>query len=365
MAVLRLNVQRARKVLVSRAVTALDLRMVLAFKEPRDAERVIGDDFEQTLGDGNTPREEARRTLETLIAEEVLVPVGDAADMDGACARFGSEASTLAQVVEALAGDLGAMGAFAQREVRIDGEDPLAVLSSVRSKLDALRKGLGDARARFVAEQMQGVVRTAEGELFVHLGSGTARVPGWTNVDLTGGDVRLNLCWELPFADASVRYLYSAHTLEHFDFHTAARRLVKEIHRVLAPGGTARIVVPDIGAFVRQYAAENKAFFREYDRTRPEFAGPAGYRTDLAKVMRMAGSAVKSGWFFEHKMGYDFDTLADILRRAGFSTIERSEYRGSRHEALRGMDDHSASTGFSYEDVANSLFVEATKEVST
>lgn len=355
MTILRLDPGRARKVFSSRAVEALEVRLALAFKTPKDADRLAGEDFEEALADGSTDREAVRQALRRLTEEGVLVEETEAEGL------FSGELASLGRQLDGIAGDLSAMGAWASRNVRVGGEDPVRLLASVRERLADLRRELRGAREAFVGEQLAGVVRAPEGDLRLHLGCGDSRAPGWTNIDLTGGDVRLNLSWELPFDDASVSWVYSAHTLEHLDFHTAAPRLLKEVHRVLMPGGTARLAVPDLEAYTREYAAGNDAFFREYDRQRPEFGRAVGYRTNFSKVMLMAGSAVRSGWFFEHKMGYDFDTLADLLRRAGFPGVERSRFGESAHEPLRGMDHTSGPAKLAYGDVANTLFIEATK----
>jgi predicted SAM-dependent methyltransferase len=357
MTILRLDPGRAREVLGSRAADALEVRLALAFKTPKEADRLAGEDFEEALADGGTDPEAVRAALRRLTAEGVLVEDPSAEGL------FAGELASLARQLDGIAGDLSAMGGWALRNVRVDGEDPARLLASARERLADLRRELRRAREPFVREQLEGVVRAPEGDLRLHLGCGESRAPGWTNVDLTGGDVRLNLAWALPFGDASVSWVYSAHTLEHLDFHAAAPRLLQEIRRVLVPGGTARLAVPDLEAYTREYAAGNDAFFREYDRKRPEFGRAAGYRTNLSKVMLMAGSVARSGWFFEHKMGYDFDTLADLLRRAGFAAVERSRFGESAHEPLRGMDHTSGPAKLAYGDVANTLFIEATKGI--
>jgi ubiquinone/menaquinone biosynthesis C-methylase UbiE len=69
------------------------------------------------------------------------------------------------------------------------------------------------------------IVRAASGVLAAH------------HPALVGGDVRA-----LPFRDASVDVVYSMGTIEHFPEYPAA---VREIFRVLRPGGTAIVGVPN------------------------------------------------------------------------------------------------------------------------
>ena len=60
-----------------------------------------------------------------------------------------------------------------------------------------------------------------------------------------------------------------------------------------------------------------------------------------------------------HKFGFDFETLAKILRRAGFSEVRQSEYMQSEDPILR-LDDASDIASAKYGDKYYSLFVEAT-----
>src|ERR1022692_225755 len=48
----------------------------------------------------------------------------------------------------------------------------------------------------------------------------------------------------LPFADRTVSAIYSSHTLEHL-YLDDAQQLLRECHRVLIPGCTLRLALPD------------------------------------------------------------------------------------------------------------------------
>lgn len=99
--------------------------------------------------------------------------------------------------------------------------------------------------------------RLAPGSPLLNLGCGGRRHPAWTNVDLVpaGPDViAADLRQPLPFAAGSFQAVYAAHVLEHLE-PVDARRLVAEIHRLLAPAGVVRIVVPDLEGIARAYLA--------------------------------------------------------------------------------------------------------------
>ena len=89
----------------------------------------------------------------------------------------------------------------------------------------------------------------------LNLGCGRRRHADWTNCDLEpdGSDViACDLRRPLPFVSASCDAVYAAHVLEHLTPGEAGR-LVAEIHRVLRPGGIARLVVPDLEGIARAY----------------------------------------------------------------------------------------------------------------
>lgn len=85
-------------------------------------------------------------------------------------------------------------------------------------------------------------------ELKLDLGSGKTKLgPDWTSVDVRPFkevDVVMDLgVGKWPWADASVDEAHSSHFVEHL---TAAQRthFVNELHRVLKPGASCKVVVP-------------------------------------------------------------------------------------------------------------------------
>ena len=89
----------------------------------------------------------------------------------------------------------------------------------------------------------------------LHLGCGRRFIPGFIHVDLDDfphidyrHDVR-----SLPmFPDNTVKLIYACHVLEYFD-RVEVTDVLREWRRVLAPGGTLRVAVPDFAALVRVY----------------------------------------------------------------------------------------------------------------
>jgi SAM-dependent methyltransferase len=108
---------------------------------------------------------------------------------------------------------------------------------------------------------------------YLNLGCGVRRHPDWINVDAharVDGILEHDLRRPLPFPDNTFKVVYHSHTLEHFDAEQG-RRLMRECHRVLAPGGVVRVVVPDLEQIARDYlTALEAAEASETARTRAD-----------------------------------------------------------------------------------------------
>lgn len=157
------------------------------------------------------------------------------------------------------------------------------------------------------------------------IGCGLNAHPGLINLDYLwhpGVDV----CWDitrgLPFAPASLRGVFSEHCLEHFPL-PAVRRLLREIRRVLAPDGTARIIVPDGELYLRTYAAQLAG---DHSRTFPYQAEEQARDlwSPMVSVNRIFYQDRES--LFGHRTIFDFQLLELLLREAGFTRVVRCDF---------------------------------------
>jgi len=115
-------------------------------------------------------------------------------------------------------------------------------------------------------------------------------------------DLWLDLRNGLPFPDQSVCFVYSCHTLEHL-IPDEASTLLKEIHRVLAPSGSARIVVPSF-----EYALK---------------ISNGAQRSDWPRRFR-SPSAQAINYLFcdgQHAYAYSLELMEEFVREAGFPKI--------------------------------------------
>jgi SAM-dependent methyltransferase len=91
----------------------------------------------------------------------------------------------------------------------------------------------------------------------VNLACGSAFVAGdgWTNLDYAAANehvLRANLLGRLPLPDDGAALVYCSHFLEHIP-RSQVVGFLAECFRVLAPGGTLRLVLPDLENLCRAY----------------------------------------------------------------------------------------------------------------
>ncbi len=150
-------------------------------------------------------------------------------------------------------------------------------------------------------------------------------------------DLYLDATRPWPLESGAVEFLFSDNVIEHLPL-AASRKMLSESHRCLRPGGTIRIVTPDMRAHVEMYLSGNSALHNEAARHYRSLGLDVEYPIDLVRIPVAA---------FGHHQGYsyDFDTLAAELERAGFREPKQFAPGESDHAALRGIDVRSHEGG--------------------
>jgi predicted SAM-dependent methyltransferase len=181
--------------------------------------------------------------------------------------------------------------------------------------------------------------------LNVNIGSGGRGFDGWINLDL-GGHEDILFPWDIrrgfPFADGQVARLFAEHVIEHIEFREDLPNVLASILRVLQPGGRVRIVVPDCERYLDAYLARDAAKWSAL--------GLPKLPHDMPTHMAMVNHVFHQEG--EHFFGYDFETLAYVLRSAGFAEVRRQAFEVSE-DALLCLDRP--------EHAPYSLYVEAVK----
>ncbi len=170
--------------------------------------------------------------------------------------------------------------------------------------------------------------------LRLNLGCGAVHPAGWVNVDASLGArlakipwlgravarfLRLRVDWSphirvhdlrrpFPWRDGSAHTIYSSHTLEHLT-REDGRRFLAECHRVLAPGGVLRIVVPDLSRTLSGYQKGEFPADQLLDRLGVGFTvpGDGAWKRRMAPLFR-----------HPHRCMYDAASLIAALEETGF-----------------------------------------------
>jgi predicted SAM-dependent methyltransferase len=139
----------------------------------------------------------------------------------------------------------------------------------------------------------------------------------------------------IAFPDASVSYIYSSHTFEHFTYEESLAVSI-ECYRVLRPGGIMRVVVPDLEIIVRQYLANS--------------TDPKASHRFIGRLLLLSGIRDVLHPGAHHRQMFDRKSLPYMLKEAGFLSPEVSGFKNSRIPDIQDIELESRR--------AESLYVE-------
>jgi predicted SAM-dependent methyltransferase len=172
----------------------------------------------------------------------------------------------------------------------------------------------------------------------LHIGSGPAALPGWINVDnqpYPGVDRVLDIRQGLPFDDVSA--IFAEHFIEHLTL-SEAEAFLRDCRRALSPSGVLRLSTPNLDWVWSSH-----------------YRPPATLANEEALVGCLELNRAFHGW--GHRFLYNFATLSELVRHAGFAHVSRCSYRESLIPDLRDLEKHEMSSSF--EGIDSLLVVEA------
>jgi len=175
-----------------------------------------------------------------------------------------------------------------------------------------------------------------ESDLRANVACGPHVLDEFVNLDLYRTRPKV-VTWDcrrrLPFGDNAVKGIRVEQFLEHLECKEELPAFLRDCLRVLQPRGVLRIIVPDAERFLRAYCRRDVAGFHD-------LAVPDPFPDDLPTRMDVVNHIFHQ--WHEHRWGYDFETLADRLTRAGFGRVERMSYQCSVDPLLaQDREQHS------------------------
>jgi SAM-dependent methyltransferase len=130
----------------------------------------------------------------------------------------------------------------------------------------------------------------------------------------------LDLTQSLPFADGAFEAAFGSHVLEHLTPGEAAG-VLRELHRVLRPGGIVRIAVPDLDQVIAGY----------------DPAAPDEFLFGMWQGRDRSTSRHRHWWLYNER------SLGDLLASTGFTDIRRETYRSGRCPDVERIDSRPES----------------------
>lgn len=157
----------------------------------------------------------------------------------------------------------------------------------------------------------------------------------WLNVDIIPlyqhaiENERRFLCHDARYGfqfwpNSQIDLIFTSHFLEHITYNEG-RAFLFECHRLLKPGGTIRIGVPDLTTLIADYVTKQLA---KHDSHNEPCARAASQAEKLWCVLME-----------NHKAIYDYPALSHALTLAGFSKVTRCSYKQGHPTIIAECED--------------------------
>lgn len=215
----------------------------------------------------------------------------------------------------------------------------------------------------------------------INVGPGAWEKEGWITLDCyIEADIQVDLrkFTPLPLADNIIEKAFSSHCIEHIE-DPHLEFLLKELYRTLKPGATLRLACPDADKALNAYKNNDRSWFSGIITKKEDGIGALLLNTFVSYEAGSGGPQVPEEevrgkfeslnkedfikWclslcdrtrpYIAHINGIYYEKLEKMLKNAGFVNIEKSSFKNSKDEELRGpkFDQHQLA----------SLFVECQK----
>jgi SAM-dependent methyltransferase len=202
----------------------------------------------------------------------------------------------------------------------VENRAPFLVRASLQRAIDEIKLGVyhseGLRHGRYVLAK-------ASKPYTVNIGCGDKPLQGWLNVDVhPKADLHIDIRRPLPLPDCSCAVIYSEHVIEHFAYPGEVEQVLADWYRALMPRGVLDVGFPDTEGPLGFYCSKAPAYF---EHCRHQEWNPPWNRTRLDQINFLFRQQF-TGFGQDHLYAYDFETVAERLRSAGFVDIQRREF---------------------------------------
>lgn len=171
-------------------------------------------------------------------------------------------------------------------------------------------------------------------------GCGQSGEPGWINSDLKEGpgiDISCDILEGLPLESDSIDYIVSIHALPMIPY-TEVVSVLKELKRVLKPGGVLRMGLPDLDKGIGAYHRNEKDYFFIPDDETKSISG---------KLI------VQLIWYGYSRTMFTYEFAEELIQKASFREVRHCNYQEtySAFDEITSLDNRERE----------SFFVEAVK----
>jgi len=176
--------------------------------------------------------------------------------------------------------------------------------------------------------------------LRLNWGCGGEGEPGWLNSDVKNGpgiDMPCDIRDGLPLEEGAVDYAVSIHALPEVPYGEQLG-VLRELRRVLKPGGVLRLALPDLLKGVDAYRRGDRDYFEIPDDDMASLGGKL---------------ALQLVWYGYSRTLFVPEFIEELLRRAEFASVHHVGFRetASPYPGIVELDNRERE----------SLFVEAVK----
>lgn len=197
-----------------------------------------------------------------------------------------------------------------------------------------LLRGLGITGVEFAQFKTDHPAGLGTDIVGVHNADTVTRRGGIYRIDGTALFTELDITEPLPFEDGCLEWVFAEHLIEHVTL-TAGLGWLKEVRRILAPGGVVRLTTPDLKVYAQSYVNGDNFFGkhrRRMDRALSQVAPP----------MPARGAFMFNQLFYiyGHRWIFDEEELRHVLGEAGFAAdnIEVHSYRKGARQDVADLD---------------------------